>query len=124
MEKEINGNKNTHAQQPKFKAKEHTVVTEQKNENEFLEKFNSVKMKNHDNDKVNNSVNNNNDIKDDDKVKKDIPKPLPRKSISEQISFEEIIPKPKPRTSNCNNYKVQLFSISLLFWFSLFFFAI
>lgn len=46
-------------------------------------------------------------------IKNDIPpKPLPRKSISEQGSFEEnstnIIPKPRPRTAcPSTNYKVQ-----------------
>jgi hypothetical protein len=44
------------------------------------------------------------------KIHSDVPpKPLPRKSISEQGSFEDnsgvVIPKPRPRTSNLN-YKV------------------
>lgn len=47
------------------------------------------------------------------------PKPLPRKSISEQGSFEEnsiVLPKPRPRTA-CPNltYKVSTF-YSYLFW--------
>lgn len=75
-----------------------------------MEKFRAVKMQNEEKhlengSKVNNS-NHHNDIKEE-KKEFEPPKPMPRKSISEQSSFEEI-PKPKPRTSNnfCNNYKV------------------
>jgi len=108
------------------KEKTHNFNVETKSSNnetsEFLEKFKAVRMqKNLDNKTVENGSKVKNgdhddhkvdEDDDDDIIKKEVvpPVPLPRKSISEQSSFEENssgVPKPKPRQiGNCTNYKV------------------
>lgn len=116
------------------KEKSHVANVDTKNSNsdtsEFLEKYKAVRMqktvdkecnktadengskvKNGDHNDTN-KIDEEEEEEDDDIIKKEVvpPVPLPRKSISEQSSFEDNssgIPKPKPRqTGNCNNYKV------------------
>ena len=126
----------------KEKTQNFNVETKSSNNetSEFLEKFKAVRMqKNLDNKTVENGSKVKNgdhddhkvDDDDDDIIKKDVvpPVPLPRKSISEQSSFEENssgVPKPKPRQiGNCTNYKVYSHSItmfSLSFFYRTYFF--
>lgn len=124
------------------KEKTHNFNVETKNSNnetsEFLEKFKAVRMqKNLDNKTVENGSKVKNgdhddhkvDDDDDDIIKKEIvpPVPLPRKSISEQSSFEDNssgVPKPKPRQiGNCTNYKVYSHSHYYVF-FTVFLFVL
>lgn len=125
----VNGQAKHQVIAPK-KEKSHSFNVETKTSNndtsEFLEKYKAVRMqKNLDKEsgenesKVKNGDHNDTnkvEEEDDDIIKKDVvpPVPLPRKSISEQSSFEDGsggIPKPKPRQiGNCTNYKVYRYS--------------
>lgn len=62
-----------------------------------------------------NDLNGHDDLNKNGKIQNDVPpKPLPRKSISEQGSFDEnssvVFPKPRPRTACPTSYKVFHFS--------------
>lgn len=119
------------------KEKTHSFNAEPSNNDtsEFLEKYKAVRMqKNHDSKTVengskvkngdHNDTNKVEEEEDEENIRKEVvpPVPLPRKSISEQSSFEDNssgVPKPKPRqTGNCTNYKVHS-NLFTTFYFTL-----
>lgn len=129
-ERHLNGTKNTHiTKQPLIQPKKDIIqLIETENAkskaeaNEFLEKFKAVTSnKNAENDQITKKAaliekDNRECIieEEDEEEKRTIPpKPLPRKSISEQSSTEEF-PKPRPRVTGGNNYKVSSFTAHML----------
>lgn len=100
-------------EQSEFLQKYKAVTSNKNIENNCNKAYDNVSNHNNNNDN-DNDVNENNDYEDckiEEKKNDTPPKPLPRKSISEQSSLEEGIPIPKPRTSgssSSNNYKVSI----------------
>lgn len=138
IDRHMNGSKNAHITkqaiiQPQKKDIIQLIETENAKSKaeatEFLEKFKAVTSHKTNIEEVNDQITKTTDLIEDmetiesdnrdcineeydyDEKRNIPPKPLPRKSISEQSSFEEF-PKPRPRiTAGNNNYKVshQLF---------------
>lgn len=133
----MNGTKNAHiTKQAIIQAPKKDIIQLIETENakskaeatEFLEKFKAVTAhKNNilENDQITNLKSNlienmetieecdNRESEDADEKKNIPPKPLPRKSISEQSSTEEF-PKPRPRVTAATNYKVSTFLIRVV----------
>lgn len=128
-ERHLNGTKNTHiTKQPIIQPKKDIIqLIETENAkskaeaNEFLEKFKAVtSLKNNENDQITKRANliekDNRECiieEEEEEIRTVPPKPLPRKSISEQSSTEEF-PKPRPRATAGNNYKVSCFSAHIV----------
>lgn len=141
----MNGTKNAHiTKQPIIQPQKKDIIQLIETENakskaeatEFLEKFKAVTAhkNNIEDDQITMKANlienmeativeeenDNRDCINEEELdeKKNIPpKPLPRKSISEQSSTEEF-PKPRPRVTAGNNYKVSTFLIRVVFGLS------
>lgn len=134
IDRHMNGTKNAHiTKQPIIQPPKKDIIQLIETENakskaeanEFLEKFKAVTShKNNDSDPISKKADLIENMKDnrdcineevpegdieeeEEEEKKTPPKPLPRKSISEQSSVEEF-PKPRPRVTPGCNYKVSL----------------
>lgn len=125
----MNGTKNSHVtKQPIIQPKKDIIqlieienAKSKAEANEFIEKFKAVTShKNNENDQITKKANliekDNREVvnEEEEEEKRAVPpKPLPRKSISEQSSTEEF-PKPRPRVTAGNNYKVSCFTAHML----------